>query len=123
MTPNSSTSEAGAGDGGAVLTEAPPPAADETVRPRVSFWEIARTFNDYTNPASGIGPVTDDPAHPFVNNEVAREMSIPPTYRVADLNNAAGRNLMPWVQDALKAQNVPFQLRAFDGKSFVITRR
>jgi hypothetical protein len=75
------------------------------VAPRQENYEIARTFNDYTSPASGLGPVTDDPAHPFVNNEVAREMGTQPTYRVADLNNAAAKNLMPWVVDALKAQN------------------
>jgi len=73
--------------------------------PKQSNYEIARTFNDFTNPATGIGPVTDDPAHPFVNNEVAREMGIPPTYRIANLNNAAAKNLMPWVIDSLRAQN------------------
>lgn len=29
----------------------------------------------------------------------------------------------PDIMDAVKAENIPFQLRAFDGKSFVITRR
>jgi hypothetical protein len=33
--------------------------------------------------------VTDGPAHPYVNNEVAREMKIPPSYRVADLRRAS----------------------------------
>ena len=75
------------------------------VQPRQPNYEIARTFNDYSNPPSGIGPVSDDPAHPFANNEVAREMRVPSTYRVADLNNAAGRNLMPWVREALMKQN------------------
>jgi hypothetical protein len=75
------------------------------VAPKEPNYAIARTFNDYTNPETGLGPVTDDPAHPFANNEVAREMHVPPTYRVADLNNAAAKNLMPWVVDALKKQN------------------
>jgi hypothetical protein len=65
----------------------------------------ARTFNEWSAPAGGIGPVTDDPAHPFNNNEVARQTGRPSTYRVADLNNESGKNLMPWVQEALKKQN------------------
>jgi hypothetical protein len=68
-------------------------------------YAIARLFNDFGQPATGIGPVTDDPAHPYVNNEVARQMRIQPTYRVADLNNAAARNLMPWAREALRTQN------------------
>jgi len=86
------------------------------VAPRESNYQVARTFNDYSNPSTGIGPVTDDPAHPFVNNEVAREMNIQPTYRVADLTNEAGKNLMPWVQEALKKQN-ELVLRGRNGES------
>jgi hypothetical protein len=73
-------------------------------------------FNDYDNPATGIGPVSDDPAHPYANNEVARELKIQPTYRVADLDNAAGRNLMPWVREALRKQN-DLALRGRNGES------
>jgi hypothetical protein len=65
----------------------------------------ARTFNEWSAPASGIGPVTDGPAYPFNNNEVARQTGRPSTYRVVDLSNEAGKNLMPWVQEALKKQN------------------
>src|ERR1700730_5956411 len=65
------------------------------VSPREPNYAIARLFNDYANPASGLGPVTDGPAHPYVNNEVAREMKTEPTYRVADLDNDAAKNLMP----------------------------
>jgi hypothetical protein len=61
------------------------------VAPKESNYAIARLFNDFASPATGLGPVTDDPAHPYANNEVAREMRIPPTYRVADLNNPAGK--------------------------------
>ena len=39
------------------------------VAPRVPSEAVARTFNDYSLPASGPGPVTDDPAHPYINNE------------------------------------------------------
>jgi hypothetical protein len=65
----------------------------------------AKTFNEWSAPTSGIGPVTDDPAHPFYNNEVARQTGKASSYRVADLNNESGKNLMPWVQEGLKKQN------------------
>jgi len=75
------------------------------VAPKEPNYAVARLFNDFAGPASGLGPVTDGPAHPYANNEVAREMRIPPTYRVADLDNASGKNLMPWVREALAKQN------------------
>jgi hypothetical protein len=75
------------------------------VAPKEPNYAIARLFNDYANPATGLGPVTDGPAHPYANNEVAREMRIQPTYRVADLDNASGKNLLPWVREALSKQN------------------
>src|SRR5215470_13381438 len=68
------------------------------VAPKQPDYAIARLFNDYASPANGLGPVTDGPSHPYVNNEVAREMRIQPTYRVADLDNAAAKNLLPWVR-------------------------
>jgi len=64
-----------------------------------------RTANDYSPPLSGIGPITADPAHPFYNNAVAADLGVSSTYRVADLNSEAARNLMPWAQEALKKQN------------------
>jgi hypothetical protein len=75
------------------------------IAPKEPNYAIAHTFNDYSNPATGLGPVTDDPVHPFANNEVAREMRIPSTARVADLDNPAAKNLMPWVREALRKQN------------------
>ncbi len=62
----------------------------------------ARTFNDFTPPASGPGPVTDDPFHPFVNNEVSRVTGKQPTFRVANADNP---NLKPWVVEELKKAN------------------
>src|SRR5262249_51578343 len=62
----------------------------------------ARTFNDFTSPESGPGPVTEDPAHPFVNNEVARVTRKKPTFRVANLNDP---NLKPWVVEELRKAN------------------
>jgi hypothetical protein len=81
---------------GFVRREGPPDPSD---------FAHAKTFNEWSKPVSGIGPVTDDPAHPFYNNEVARQTGKASSYRVADLNNDAGKNLLPWVQEALKKQN------------------
>ena len=80
-------------------------AWDGFVVPETPNYEVARLFNDYTNPETGLGPISDGPDFPYVNNEVAREMNIPPTYRVADLTNDAAKNLMPWALEALTAQN------------------
>jgi hypothetical protein len=66
----------------------------------------ARTFNDYTSPASGPGPVTDDPLHPYVNNEVSRVTGKQPSFRVANIDNP---NLKPWVVEELKKANARAQ--------------
>ena len=55
--------------------------------------------NDFQPPASGPGPVTFDPAHPYVMDGIPGKQ---PTFRIADLNNPI---LMPWVSDALKKLN------------------
>src|SRR5258708_15240176 len=75
------------------------------VAPKEPNYAVSRLFNDFASPATGLGPCSDGPDHPYANNEVAREMRIPPTYPVADLNNAAGKNLKPWVREALAKQN------------------
>ena len=87
------------------------------VAPKASNYAIARLFNDYANPETGLGPVTDGPAHPYVNNEVAREMRIPPTYRVADLNNAAGKNLMPWLERSAEQTERAQSLQGRNGET------
>jgi hypothetical protein len=56
------------------------------------------THNDFILPSSGPGPVTWDPAHPFVGNGAGQ----PVTSRVADVTNPI---LMPWVRDELKKLN------------------
>ena len=56
------------------------------------------THNDFILPSSGPGPVTWDPAHPFVGNGGRQAV----TLRVADLTNPI---LMPWVRDVLKKFN------------------
>jgi hypothetical protein len=55
-----------------------------------------RTANEWQAPLSGIGPITADPQHPFYNNAVAADLGVSSTYRVADLNNDAAKNLKPW---------------------------
>ncbi len=64
-----------------------------------------RTANEWQAPASGIGPITADPQHPFYNNAVAADLHVNSTYRVADLNNEAARNVKPGAIEALKRQN------------------
>jgi hypothetical protein len=104
----------------ALLTAAAPEKSDSAIPqfmegPQVSWtgysrgekpsYEHARTFAEWQPPLSGLGPITDDPAHPYYNNQVARETGLPSTYRVANLNNEAAKNLMPWALEALKKQN------------------
>ena len=54
----------------------------------------------FFEPVPGVtpGPVTTDPAHPFVPNGVGKQ----PTFRIADLTNP---NLMPWVKEHMKKEN------------------
>src|SRR5437868_14513294 len=55
----------------------------------VSAYLTARAFNEYIPPVSGIGPISDGPAHPFYNTQVApRVVRKNPTWRVADLTRA-----------------------------------
>jgi hypothetical protein len=60
------------------------------------------TGQDYLPPESGPGPVTNDPAHPFVDDAAARRDGKQPTFRVADLSNPI---LLPWTREALRKQN------------------
>jgi hypothetical protein len=54
--------------------------------------------NEFIRPASGPGPVTSDPAHPFIGNNKGGQ----PTYRVADLSNPI---LKPFAIEGLKKAN------------------
>jgi hypothetical protein len=71
----------------------------------VTAYLHGRTFNEWIAPASGIGPISDGPDHPFYNNNVAQVVRRNPTYRVADLTSEAAKNLMPSAVEALKKQN------------------
>jgi hypothetical protein len=53
-------------------------------------------------PASGAGPVQQDPAHPYVNNDEFRATGKQPTERLADLNNPI---LQPWAREVVRKRN------------------
>jgi hypothetical protein len=57
---------------------------------------------DFVQPLSGPGPVTNDPAHPYLTNADAARTGRQPTYRVADLSNPI---LKPWVVEHMKKAN------------------
>ena len=58
--------------------------------------------NEFTPPKSGPGPVTSDPAHPYVSNFRAVRTGEHANWRVADLSNPI---LKPWVVEALRKAN------------------
>jgi hypothetical protein len=53
-------------------------------------------------PASGAGPVRQDPARPYVSNDEFRVTGKQPTERVADLNSPI---LLPWAKDVVRKRN------------------
>jgi hypothetical protein len=53
-------------------------------------------------PASGAGPVQQDPAHPYVSNDEFRVTGRQPTAQLADLNNPI---LQPWARDIVRKRN------------------
>jgi len=48
------------------------------------------------------GPITSDPAHPYIPNNVARRTGVQPTFRVADLTTP---NVKPWAKEIMKREN------------------
>ncbi|HKD26264.1 MAG TPA: hypothetical protein VKC66_10205 [Xanthobacteraceae bacterium] len=48
------------------------------------------------------GPVISDPAHPYINNLLARRIGTQPTFRVADLTNP---NIKSWAKEVMKREN------------------
>jgi hypothetical protein len=64
---------------------------------------VAIEAQEYLPPASGIGPVTYDHAHPImVSNPNNAGIAVEAPLRIADVSNP---NLKPWVVDALKKAN------------------
>jgi hypothetical protein len=53
-------------------------------------------------PASGPGPVMQDPSRPYVSNDEFRVTGKQPTERVADLNSPI---LLPWARDVVRKRN------------------
>ena len=53
-------------------------------------------------PASGAGPVMQDPTRPYVSNDEFRVTGKQPTERVADLNSPI---LQPWARDVVRKRN------------------
>jgi hypothetical protein len=79
------------------MAEGPPPnfAPD----PNVGWYAYNRIF---IPPASGAGPMQQDPAHPYVSNDEFRVTGRQPTQHLADLNNPI---LQPWARDVVRKRN------------------
>jgi hypothetical protein len=96
------------------------PAADAPAGPgaipdfaadTATSWALDQTIDDLLPPPSGAGPITFDPAHPYIANFRGTQ----PTYRVADLGNPI---LQPWAVEEMRKANeevlagkVPFRPR------------
>ncbi len=79
-----------------------------------SAWVL--TNGDYIPIPGGPGPTRNDPAHPYVTNNVFRSTGAQPTFRVADLTNP---NIKPWAKEVMKRENgkvlsggIPYGARA-----------
>jgi hypothetical protein len=58
--------------------------------------------DDFLPPPEGPGPVTSDPAHPYIDNTFATRTGKQPTFHVADLNSPI---LLPWAREELRKVN------------------
>jgi hypothetical protein len=67
--------------------------------PNVGWYAYNRIF---IPPASGPGPMQQDPAHPYVSNDEFRVTGRQPTQHLADLNNPI---LQPWARDVVRKRN------------------
>src|SRR5712691_9078015 len=67
--------------------------------PSVGWFAYTRTF---IPPASGAGPVRQDPAHPHVSNDDFRVTGAQPTFAMGDPNNPI---LLPWASDVIRKRN------------------
>jgi hypothetical protein len=80
----------------AVAEGAPPNFAPNS---NVGWYAYNRIF---IPPASGAGPVQQDPAHPYVSNDEFRVSGRQPTQHLADLSNPI---LQPWARDVVRKRN------------------
>jgi hypothetical protein len=67
--------------------------------PSIGWYAYNRIF---IPPASGAGPVQQDPAHPYVSNDEFRVTGRQPTALLADLSSPI---LQPWARDVLRRRN------------------
>jgi hypothetical protein len=58
--------------------------------------------SEFIPPASGPGPLMDDPAHPYVSNAIAVRTGKLPTFPVGDISNPI---LQPWAREAVRKHN------------------
>src|SRR5215475_1455443 len=79
------------------MAESEPP--DFAPNPNIGWYAYNRLF---IAPASGAGPVQQDPAHPYVSNDEFRVTGRQPTQHLADLNNPI---LQPWARDVIRKRN------------------
>ncbi len=76
---------------------------DFATNPNVGWVAAGMGFGtDFVQPASGPGPVTNDPKYPYVTNADAARTGKQPTFRVADLTNPI---LQPWAVERMKKNN------------------
>jgi hypothetical protein len=67
--------------------------------PSIGWYAYNRIF---IPPASGAGPVQQDPAHPYVSNDEFRVTGRQPTAQLADLSSPV---LQPWARDVVRRRN------------------
>ena len=71
--------------------------------PNVGWVASGKGFGvDFVQPPSGPGPVTNDPAYPYLTNAEAARTGRQPTYRIADLTNPI---LKPWAVEQMRKAN------------------
>jgi hypothetical protein len=85
-----------------LLSFAAPVSAAPDLAPNGSVSWIRIGEAVFKPPASGPGPITDDPAHPTISNDDYRKTGKQPTFPVADLSNPI---LQPWVRETLRRHN------------------
>jgi len=82
--------------GYSALAQAPP---DFASKPSDGWFAYTRQF---IPPASGPGPVQQDPTRPYVSNDEFRVTGKQPTERVADLSSPI---LQPWAREVVRKRN------------------
>src|SRR6266853_492557 len=93
----------GAGALGSAFGASPSSAPDFASTSSIGWIASGSGFGtDFVQPPSGPGPVTNDPAHPYITNVAAAASGKQPTFRVADLTNPI---LQPWAVEKMGKAN------------------